>query len=453
MQRIQIPFADQLLALELPAGTEVLSMAEVQPLPDPAAAIERALDEPIDAPPLDELARRRLQANPGARAVVVISDNTRPVPYRGEEGILWPVLRRLLAAGFPPASILVLVATGTHRPLTEAELRRLLDPRVFEQGIPILNHEANDRAELEHLGRTSQGEEIFINRRYLEADLRILTGLVESHFLAGVSGGRKSICPGLIGEESTYRFHSAQMLDNPAARDLNLDGNPCHEQALEVARLAGADFIVNATLDKRFRLTGVFAGSLERAHRAAFEHLRGYVTIPVRTPYDLVITHAGFVGINHYQSVKAALAALPAVRPGGTLLVLAANTDVDPVGSPRYRSVLGLLALLGAERFRRLIFSPDWTFIPEQWEVQAWARVLQALGPRGLVYYSPQLRATDAAIIPGVDGNRFLPEGSRYRSETGNVARVLQGVLAERGDGARMAFLADGPYGILAAGA
>jgi nickel-dependent lactate racemase len=429
-------------------------MGEVRPLADPAAEVERALDQPLGTAPLAELARQRLAADPQARAVVVISDNTRPVPYRGEAGILWPVLRRLLEAGFAPTRILILVATGTHRPLAEMELRRMLDPRVFEAGVPILNHEARYRAGLVPLGTTSGGERVFINRRYLEGGLRILTGLVESHFVAGVSGGRKSICPGLIGEDSTRHFHGPAMIDAPGARDLNLEGNPCHEEALEVARLAGADFIVNVTLDKLFRPTGVFAGELERAHLAAFEHLRGYATVGFRESFDAVVTHAGFVGINHYQSVKAVLAALPSVRRGGRLLVLAANTDTDPVGSLRYRSLLHLLALVGAEAFRRVIFSPDWTFIPEQWEVQAWGRALERLGPGGLVYYSPQLAERDCEILPGVDGNLLLDEGRRHRPEPGNVQRVLDAFLKEArpqkaGREPRVAFLADGPYGIL----
>jgi hypothetical protein len=244
------------------------------------------------------------------------------------------------------------------------------------------------------------------------------------------------------------------MIAAAGARDLNLDGNPCHEEALEVARMAGADFIVNVTLDKLLRPTGVFAGELDRAHRAAFVHLRGYAAVPFSEPFDAVLTQAGFVGINHYQSVKAVLAGLPAVRRGGRLLVLAANTDADPVGSLRYRSLLHLLALVGAEAFRRLIFSPDWTFIPEQWEVQAWARALEQLGPGGLVYYSPQLAERDYEALPGVDGNLLLDEARRYRPDSGNVQRVVDAFLSQArpekpGREPRLAFLADGPYGIL----
>ncbi|MBN1836263.1 MAG: DUF2088 domain-containing protein [Spirochaetales bacterium] len=458
MRTVEILFGRDPLRLELPDTAEVLRMGRVAPLAHPAAAVERALEEPIGCDSLESLARRTLGAKPAARAVIVVSDHTRPVPYRGEGGILWPILRRLMDCGFEASRLLVLVATGTHAPLSEAQVRALLDPRVFAVGVPVESHDAADPAALVSLGATSSGMEVSVDRRYTQADLRILTGLVESHFVAGASGGRKSICPGLVGEATTYRFHSAEIMDCPAARDLELAGNPCHEMALEAARMVGADFMVNVTLDKEYRPTGVFAGELEQAHLAAFDFLKSYVSIPLEGRYDLVITHGGAVSVNHYQAVKAALAAERAVLPGGRILLVAANTDTNPVGSERYRSLLHLLTLIGPERFRRLLFSRDWTFVPEQWEVQAWAAVLQSVGVEGLVYYSPQLDKRECSVIPGVDGNRYLEEDRRYLPEMDNVQEVVRAVVEETrtrhaathgaGNEPRIAFLADGPYGI-----
>jgi nickel-dependent lactate racemase len=459
MKAHRLLFGGRTLRLELPEWVDVLTMGEVEPLADPPAAIRRALAEPIGTESLSTLAGRVRAAHPEGRAVVVVSDHTRPVPYKGESGILWPVVQTLLEAGFAPSGILVLVATGTHAPLSEAQLRGLFDSRVFEARVRVQSHDARDTDMLVPLGTTKDGMEVLIDRRYADARLRVLTGLVESHFIAGVSGGRKAICPGLVGESTTYRFHSPQVMASPEARDLNLEGNPCHELALEAAHMAGTDFTVNVTLDKHYQVTGVFAGELEMAHLAAFDFLKSYVSVPFRGRYDLVITHGGAVGVNHYQSVKAALAALPAIRAGGTMLVAAANTDPHPVGSERYRSLLHLLTLVGAQRFRRLIFSPDWTFVPEQWEVQAWASVLERVGEEGLVYYSPQVGPVDSAVLPGVDGNGFLPETQRFRPDSANLPTVVRGVLeavrqshqARAGTGSqpRAAFLADGPYGIL----
>jgi nickel-dependent lactate racemase len=451
-----LSLGSSLLTLMLPKHVEILSMSPVKPLPDPFGAIERALNDSIHSPALSRLVSAKLNAKPSAKAVVVISDHTRPVPYKGESGILWPVVKRLLGGGIKKENILILVATGTHHPLSQKQLRSILDDRIFDLGIPIKNHDCQNREGLSLLGRSSAGEEILINRHYVDADIRILTGLVESHFIAGVSGGRKSICPGLVGEEFTHCFHSAQMLASVEARDLSLEGNPCHRQALEVARKAGADYIVNVTLDQQYRLTGVFAGDLEKAHLKAYEFLKSYATIKVDKEYDVVITHGGYVGINHYQGVKAGLAALPAIRKGGTLIVAVAATDSDPVGSERYRTLVHLLKLIGPERFLTLISSPGWVFIPEQWEVQAWAKILAKVPPGNLIYYSPHMSRRDFERIPGVDGNRYLPDASRYSPELQNIALFVEGALrdisARLGKGAaepRVALLLDGPYGIV----
>jgi len=160
--------------------------------------------------------------------------------------------------------------------------------------------------------------------------------------MAGASGGRKSICPGLIGEAGTFIFHGPEMLDDPKSTDLVLAGNPCHEEALEVAKAAGADFIVNVTLDSAFAVSGVFAGELEAAHTAAVEQVIKHIGVSFEKSYDVVISHAGFV------------------------ILAAENIDsAHPVDALTYRTTLQLLKLLGAEKFMKLIKSPDWVFIPE----------------------------------------------------------------------------------------
>jgi lactate racemase len=457
MPRVAIPFGPETVDLQLDPSIDILSMPSPAPVTDPEGAVRRALNDSIASPPLDALVRKTLGGKADALAVVVISDNTRPVPYRGEQGILWPVVERLLRGGFAPARIEVLVGTGTHRLLTDAEIAAMVDPRVLSAGVRVINHDSRDPLALVSLGRTSRGADVLMNKRYIAADLKIATGLVESHFIAGISGGRKAICPGLIGEQTTYVFHSARMMADPGSRDLNLEGNPTHEESLEVAKMAGVDYIVNVTLDKNFRLTGVFAGDLEKAHLAAYARLREYVAIPVQRDYDAIVTHGAFVSINHYQAVKACLAALPALKQDGHLVLVAANTDTDPIGSPKYRAMLQILKVIGPERFKRLVFSPDWTFIPEQWEVQAWARIIERTGESRFVYYSPWMPQRDYPVFPAVDGNRFVPEDRRWKVDVANVQPVIDGALraareelAARGiRQPAVAFLSDGPYGIL----
>lgn len=459
---VDLDLGSRRLELRLPGPVHVLTMGPAPVVADPAAAVAAALRHPIGTPPLAEIVRAKLAADPQAAAAVVISDHTRPVPYTGPGGILWPVLETLLAGGVPPGRITVLVATGTHRPMSPAELAAMLDPRVISSGVAIINHDCREAADLREVGVTARGTRVAVNRRYLDAGIRVLTGLVESHFMAGASGGRKAIVPGLMGEEGTYVFHGAAILAEPGVRDLALDGNPCHEEALAGARLAGgADFLLNVTLDRHFRLTGVFAGELDLAHRAAVRHLAGYAGIPLSEPYDIVLTHAGRVGINHYQAAKAAVAGAAAVRPGGHLIIAAHHTDLDPVGSARYRTTLHLLRLFGADGYQRLLLSPDWQFVPDQWEPQMWAQALRRIPPAHLAYCGTGLSAADYAILPGYDGHLLLPPGQRYGAPggPGNADPLASMVLAalERARAAlraggvtapRAACLADGPYGI-----
>ena len=174
-----------------------------------------------------------------------------------------------------------------------------------------------DDAALVLAAQTKRGTNVHLNKVFYEADVKIITGLVESHFMAGVSGGRKAVCPALVNTKTIEFFHSVEVLEDPKATNLILEGNPCHEEALEVARIVGVDFLVNVTLDKRLCMTGVFAGGLESAHMAAFEAMKQSVMIPIEKPFDIVVTHAGYVGRNHYQAVKAAVNAMPAVRDEG----------------------------------------------------------------------------------------------------------------------------------------
>jgi|Deesub1362B_J571_1020462.scaffolds.fasta_scaffold00002_59 nickel-dependent lactate racemase len=436
------------ITLAVPPEAEILAMQKCPPLSHPEESIERSLKNPIDSLPLTRLAREKLVANPLAQAVVVISDATRPVPYRGPQGILWPIIRTLQAAGFPSSRIKILVATGTHRAMNEEEIRRLLDPRVLSSGCPLINHDARREEELVEIGQTSWGR-ARINRHYVEADLKILTGLVESHFMAGASGGRKSICPGLLAEEATFLLHSGPILDSPQARDLNLDGNPVHEASLAVARLAGCDFIVNVTLNSDFQLTGVFSGDMEKAHLAAVEKIQGYVGLPVKKKYDIVCTHSGYVGINHYQAAKGAAVCAPLLQPKSYLLLAGLHPDTDPIGGANYKKMLRLLTETGASSFVRKITSPEWEFVPEQWEAQMWTRILRIIPPEQLIYCSLDIPTESYSFLPHLDARRLVGEKKNLEEL---VQATLDWIIADwrkkHQRRPRLALLPDGPYGI-----
>lgn len=440
----------------LPPGTEVLRRIEPPPLDDVEGAVRRALEDPIGTPPFSELCRAK---PPGSQVVIVVSDNTRPVPYRGAGNILWPLVSALLEAEFPAPSITILVATGMHRVMTDEEIWSMLDDRVRQAGVKVACHDALDREGLVLVGRSARGVEVFMDRRYVEADFRILTGLVEPHSAAGASGGRKSLCPGLVDVRSLQEFHGPRTLAHERATDLVLEGNPCHEAALEIARMAPPDFILNVTARVDNQVAGVFAGDLEKAHLAAFEHLRGFAGIPLQRHYDVAVTHAGLVGINFYQVEKAASAAARAARPGGYVIVVADTVDVNPVGTPSYRDLLKMLVEVGREEFLRRIMSDDWEFRHDQWGVQGWSKFLAKIPRDHLFFFSPQMPLEVYPQLVCRDPRPLL-EGLDLTEAGVAVAGFVSAAVAEAcrlsetetGRPASVAYLADGPYGIPLAG-
>jgi hypothetical protein len=303
--------------------------------------------------------------------------------------------------------------------------------------------------------RTKKGTQVHLNKIFYESDVKIITGLVESHFMAGVSGGRKAVCPALVNTKSIQFFHSVQVLEDPKATNLILDGNPCHEEALEVAKTVGVDFLVNVTLDKRLCLTGVFAGALEEAHLAAYDAMKKSVSIPVEQPYDIVLTHAGYVGRNHYQAAKAAVNAIPAVKKDGLIIMLANNVDVEPIGSQEYKTLLHLFKILGPDGYNNMLEHPDWVFTKDQWEPEMWGKPFRKVGMNGLVYCCPQIPEEHFDIIPGPNGYDFIEADHHFDSDRQKAAFMLQNAVIYavnhprfNGKKPTMAFIEEGPYAV-----
>jgi nickel-dependent lactate racemase len=450
---VRVEYGADAFEVRVPPDCRMLEMREVPPHPRPGEALRASIAEPIGCPPLPEIIRDKGKPAGTLAVCITTSDITRPVPYKGEGGILRPLLGTLHAAGIRPEQITLLVGTGTHRPSTPAEKGAMFGEEVVGR-YRIEDHDCDDEAALVEIGRTAGRTPVRINRRFVQADLRIATALVESHFMAGASGGRKAVCPALVSRQTIEKFHSAAILDSPLAANLILEGNPCHEESLQIARMAGVDFIVNTVLNRRLELIAAFSGHLEAAHQQAVALLRNLVTIPVEAESDVVLTHGGYVGINHYQAAKAAVNALPAVRKGGLLILAACERDQDPVGPLTYRSLLHLLTLQGAEGYLATLRQPGWRFTKDQWEPQMWGKVLAKVGETGLVYCSATLTPEDYRIVPGTPGPDFLPEEMGTDPARAAQAMTQNAILWAihhprwAGRRPRMAFLPEGPYAV-----
>jgi lactate racemase len=235
--------------------------------------------------------------------------------------------------------------------------------------------------------------------------------------------------------------------------------------------MADPDFILNATIRQDGRVAGVFAGDMEMAPMAAVQHVRTFAQIPLSDEYDVVVTHGGLVGVNHYQAEKAVQVAAKAVREGGYLIVVADTTDVDPLGSESYRRMLRLLADTGPDHFVRTICANNWEFVHDQWGVQVWAKLLAKVPAANIFYFSPQTANEDYDLLPSVPPVELLGKGSNPPTEgaageddrVGAGDRVTDFIRAavaracaesERATGrkARIAYLADGPHGIPVSG-
>jgi nickel-dependent lactate racemase len=405
------------LAVEIPGSAEtvVLEKRPVAPLADPEAALRTGLAAPIGAPPLRELAHGRRDA------VIVVSDRTRPVP---NAVLLPPLLDALREGGLPAEAVTLLVATGLHRPCTPAELEQVLGPELA-RALRVVQHDARDAAAHVDLGRTSGGLPIRIDRRFVESDLRIVTGLVEPHLMAGYSGGRKAVCPGLAAVETVRVAHGAAMLEGWIGPGL-VEGNPLHAQLLEVVRRVGVHFCVNVALDRERRIAAVHCGDVVRSHERAMDFVEAESLVALDEPADLVVTSGGGdpLDATFYQAIKGISTASAVVRPGGAILLCASLSE--GVGSASFAALLRETP--SAEAFELRLADPD-RFAIDQWMVQ---HLCQARRRARVLLYTDGLPLAAAAEL--------LVEP--VASPEAGIARGLAGAPARP----RIAVLPQGPY-------
>ncbi len=404
------------LEVRLPAGCEA-TVIEKPPMPvieDPAAAVAAALAR-------GGLARAAAGAS---SACILICDITRPVPNRL---FLRPLIERLEEAGVPREAITVLVATGLHRPNLGDELAEVVGDDWVLDRVRVENHYARNDDDHVDLGRTLRGTVIRLDRRFTEAEVRIATGLVEPHFMAGYSGGRKVIAPGIAHAETITTFHNHRFMSDPGADNCVLEGNPLHREQMEILERIGGALALNTVIDDRRRLAFVNFGECRESHLEAVDFVRRYAEVVLPRRFATVVTSAAGYPLDktYYQTVKGMVGALGVLEDGGDLIV--ASECSEGLGSAEYREAQRRLVAQGPDAFLAGIRGKPHADIDE-WQTQMQTRSLA----RGRIsLFAEGLGSSDR----GLTGVAHIP------SLTDAIAKSMA-----RHRDPRVAVIPEGPY-------
>ena len=419
--KLEVAFGRSQLGITLPAeaNAHVIRKRQLPKIADPRAAIRGALDRPIGSASLRTLAAGKVSA------CILICDITRPVP---NHLFLRPMIEDLMAAGIPASGITVLVATGLHRPNLGAELEELVgDPWVMKT-VKVANHDARDDAGHVDFGFTPKRRTpVRLDRIFVEADLRIATGLVEPHFMAGWSGGRKVVAPGVAHHTTIRTFHSARFMEDPLAVQCNLVGNPLHEEQLEIILMLGDVYALNTVIDEERNLAFVSFGEIIGSHLAAVAYVEAATRIPIGRRFSTIVTSAAGYPLDktYYQTVKGMVTPLDILAPGGTLII--ASECSEGFGSPEFREAQKRLVELGPDRFLATLTAKSLADIDE-WQTEMQLKPMR----RGRIQLYTTGLGPEELSITGVE-------------TIGSVEAAVGASIARSGDRS-VAVIPEGPY-------
>ena len=408
---IDIPVTENFKGVIYPEEPEVIK--------NPQEELIKALKNPINSKPLHEIAKGKKDA------VILISDKTRPVPNRI---ILPPILKTIENAGIKRENILILIATGIHRPNLGEELISLVGEEIANN-YKILNHYSKKDEDMEFVGYIDNNVPVYINKNYLQKELKILTGFIEPHLWAGYSGGRKSILPGISSIKTVEYMHSPEMVAHPKTTYGILEGNPFHEAGIKIMKLAGADFILNVTLNTKKEITGIFAGDPVKAHIEGCKFLEKFCVKELDEPLDFAVTtNSGApLDCNLYQTVKGMSAVKPVLKENAPIII--ASKCFEGIGSNEFIEVMEKVDT--PENFLNRIMKKEF-FIPDQWCAQ---EIYQ------IIIKHPTYIYTDGVPEEKLKKYHFKP--------IKNIEQTIKEFLEKFGQKARWVVVPDGPMVIL----
>lgn len=361
MKKVQLAYGKGNISIEVPDKAVVVEPQHIDSLADEKAAVLHALRHPIGTLPLKEMVKA------SDRVAIVISDITRPTP--NHKLVPWLIEEM---SHVPKENFVVINGLGSHRHNTREELISMLGQEVVDT-IRVINHEAFDDNELVHVGRNSYGSEVYLNKTYVEADFKIVTGFIEPHFFAGFSGGPKGINPGIVGIKTIQDFHNAEMIGNPKSTWGVIEGNSVQDAATQNCLMAKPEFMLNVTLNGDKEITNVFAGDVIEAHREGCKFVKHHAMVAVDQAFDIVITtNAGYpLDQNLYQTVKGMSAGVEIVKEGGSIMSIAECSD----GLPSHGNFGPILKMRNTPQdLLDMINEPSFSMF-DQWEAQKLAMI------------------------------------------------------------------------------
>jgi len=395
----------------------VLSPDEQKKLLNPVEEVIKAIKNPFGSDSLKKIIEKRGDLK---KICIVVSDATRPLP---SDLILEGLFKELKSYGINNNQILILIATGLHRPSQEDEIERIIG-RNLRNRLKVINHVATDKNSMKFLGTTSNNSPIFINKNYCESDLKILCGYVEPHFFFGFTGGRKSISPGIAGVETIQASHSANHIASPDSRLGIYKNNPLHRHAMEIAKKASPDFTVNVCINEKHQITVVAAGDLEKVH----EHLVNFqlkkIFKKISEPFDIVVCgNGGYpLDLNLYQAVKSMAIGEIAVKVGGT--IISVNECGDGIGEQKFRELI--FSGMDPKVLYDKILNRE-IVVPDQWEIQILTRIL---------------KKAEIYVISNLKENEIGNIGLKYAN---TVEEAIKQGLERHGEDASILILPNGP--------
>ncbi len=361
MKQVKLAYGKDHISVQVPDTAVVIEPRHLPGLADEKSAVLTALREPIGTPPLKTMVKST------DTVAIVIADITRPTP--SEKLVPW-LIEEL--SHVPKENFVVINGLGSHRPNTREELIQMLGQEVVDT-IRVINHEAFDDNELVHVGCNSYGSNVYLNKTYVEADFRIVTGFIEPHFFAGFSGGPKGINPGIVGIKTIQDFHNAEMIGNPQSTWGVIEGNGVQDAATQNCLMAKPEFMLNVTLNGEKEITNVFAGDVIEAHRIGCAFVKEHAMFAVDQPFDIVITtNSGYpLDQNLYQTVKGMSAGAQVVKEGGSIISVSECVD----GLPAHGNFGPILKMRSTPQdLLAMINEPSFSMF-DQWEAQKLAMI------------------------------------------------------------------------------